>query len=87
MNLTQESEKFFTSLEDKDTTMRLMLGRMPYHVLSAIEDQAKLIRKVKISCNESDEKIVATAMIIGYLLKGHLDRCELEENLKISTFD
>lgn len=77
----KSAEEFLKSLEEPATTMDIMLDRVDVQILYVINNYASLISKVKNKTNIEEKDIIVCAMIIGYLLKSHLDRFELEENL------
>ena len=80
-NKIKEVQKFLKELEDPSQMMGLLTERLPYEVLVEINNYAKLIVDVKHKTVLTDADIVSCSMIIGYLLKGHIDRFELEESL------
>ena len=80
-NKIKEVQKFLKELEDPSQMMGLLTERLPYEVLVGINNYAKLIVDVKHKTALTDADIVSCSMIIGYLLKGHIDRFELEESL------
>lgn len=75
------AEDFLRTLEDSDFTMGVMLDRIDAQVLYVIQNYSDLISRVKSKIDIDEKEIVTCAMIIGYLLKGHIDRYELEEQL------
>jgi hypothetical protein len=66
--------------------MDLMTDRMNLQVLEVIIDYAELLARARKDSGLSVKNAISSSLIIGYLLKSHVDRCELEQNLKISTF-
>lgn len=80
-NKTKEAQKFLKSLEDPAQMMGVLNSRLPFEVLVEINNYAKLIADVKYKTTLTDADIVSCSIIIGYLLKGHMDRVELEERL------
>lgn len=78
-NKQKIAESFLKSLEDQDNTVSLMTERMDPKLLYVIHNYAELITKTKERLELSDKDIVASAMIIGFLLKSHMDRYELEK--------
>jgi len=87
MNKIKAAEEFLKSLENPQITMDVMLDRIDVHMLYVINNYAELISKAKSKTNIQEKDIVTCSMIIGYLLKTHLDRYELEQNLKINARD
>jgi len=75
------AEEFLKSLEDPTATMDMMLDRIDVQILYVIHNYAELISKVKYKTNIEEKDVITCAVIIGYLLKGHLDRYELEQSL------
>jgi len=75
------AENFLKSLEDPTMTMDIMLDRVDVQMLYVIHNYAELISKVKSKTTIEEKDIITCAMIIGYLLKGHLDRYDLEQTL------
>ena len=88
MNKVKAAEDFLKSLENPQITMDIMLDRIDVQMLYVINNYSGLISKVRRKSNNLEEKdIVTCSMIIGYLLKSHLDRYELEQSLKINILD
>ena len=88
MNKVKAAEEFLKSLENPQVTMDIMLDRIDVQMLYVINNYSGMISKVKTKSNSLEEKdIVTCSMIIGYLLKSHLDRYELEQSLKINIAD
>jgi hypothetical protein len=87
MNKVKAAEDFLKSLENPQITMDIMLDRVDVQMLYVINNYADLISKVRKKTSIEEKEIVTCSMIIGYLLKSHLDRYELEQSLKISTLD
>jgi hypothetical protein len=81
------AEEFLKSLENPQITMDIMLDRIDIQMLYVINNYADLISKARKKTSIEEKDIVTCSMIIGYLLKSHLDRYELEQNLKISALD
>lgn len=82
----KEAEKFLKSLEDPDITMDIMLDRMDVQILYVIHNYSDLISKVKDKTKLEEKDVITCSMIIGYLLKSHLDRFELEQQLSQNQF-
>ncbi len=78
----RSAEEFLKSLEEPTKTMDIMLDRIDVQILYVINNYAELISKVKNKTNIEEKDIITCAMIMGYLLKSHLDRYELEESLQ-----
>ena len=74
------AEKFLKSLESSSITMDMMLDRVDIEMLYVIHNYADLISKIKDKTNIADKDIITCAMIIGYLLKSHIDRYELNQS-------
>lgn len=88
MNKVKAAEDFLKSLENPQVTMDVMLDRIDVQMLYVINNYSGLISKVRRKSSTLEEKdIVTCSMIIGYLLKSHLDRYELEQSLKINICD
>ncbi len=77
-NKIKAAEDFLKSLENPSVTMNVMIDRIDSQMLQVMHNYADLINKVKSRTNIEEKDIIACAMIMGYLLKGHLDRYELE---------
>lgn len=88
MNKVKAAEDFLKSLENPQIMMDIMVDRIDVQMLDVINNYADSISKVskKINSLEGND-IVTCSMIIGYLLKSHLDRYELEQSLKINVLD
>lgn len=87
MNKVKAAEEFLKGLENPSTTQDLMLDRMDVQMLYVINNYAELIAKVKDRTKLEIKDLVTVSMIIGFLLKTHLDRYELTERLKLSVED
>ncbi|MEI8388614.1 MAG: hypothetical protein WCG23_01890 [bacterium] len=88
MNKVKAAEDFLKSLENPQITMDIMVDRIDVQMLYVINNYADLISKVRKKTSSLEEKdIVTCSMIIGYLLKSHLDRYELDQSLKINVMD
>lgn len=81
------AEDFLKSLEDSKTTVDLMNERMDSKLLYVIHNYAELISKARDRMDVSEKDIIASAMIMGFLLKGHMDRYELEKKLNGLSID
>ncbi|MFH0702652.1 MAG: hypothetical protein V2B14_03835 [bacterium] len=81
-NKIKIAEDFLKSLENPTVTMDIMLDRVDAQVLYVVNNYAELISKVKYKTNIEEKDIITCVMIIGYLLKGHLDRHELNQSLQ-----
>ncbi|MDD3014593.1 MAG: hypothetical protein PHC34_12900 [Candidatus Gastranaerophilales bacterium] len=81
------AEEFLKSLEEPSVTMDMMLDRIDVHMLYVIHNYAELISKVKNRTNIEEKDIITCAMIIGYLLKTHLDRYELEQSMQTNNIN
>lgn len=75
------AEEFLKTLEDPTATMDIMLDRIDVQILYVIHNYAELISKVKYKTNIEEKDIITCSIIIGYLLKSHLDRYELEQRI------
>lgn len=85
MNKVKAAEDFLKSPENPQITMDIMVDRIDVQMLYVINNYAELISKVRRKTNSLEEKdIVTCSMIIGYLLKSHLDRYELQERLDMN---
>ena len=82
MDKAKSARDFLRSLEDPKITMDLMTDRIDIQVLGVINEYAELIAKVKSGLDIKD--LTSCSLIIGFLLKGHLDRYELSQQLKLS---
>ncbi len=80
-NKVKAAEDFLRSLENPQITMDIMFDRIDVQMLYVINNYAALISKIKTKTAIDEKDIMTCSMIIGYLLKGHLDRYELEQNL------
>ena len=86
-NKIKIAESFLRSLEDQDNTEVLMSERMDTKILYVIHNYASLISKTKKRLSMSEKDLLASAMIIGFLLKSHMDRYDLEKALNGLNFD
>lgn len=82
MNKVKAAEEFLKGLENPQTTMDTMIDRIDVQMLYVINNYADLIAKVENRTGLESRDIVTCSMIIGYLLKSHVDRYELEQSLK-----
>ena len=85
MNLSKKIKKFFINLEKSRKTMKLLENRIAPEVFYAINDYAELISRTMETTELTNKEIFSSSMLIAYLLKGYLDRLELEQCLKISN--
>jgi len=81
------AKEFLKGLENPLTTQNLMFDRIDVQMLCVIDNHAELIAKVKDRSKLELKDLVAVSMILGFLLKTHLDRYELAECLKHSIED
>lgn len=75
------AQEFLRSLEQHNVTTNMMAERMDVQILHVMKNYSGLIAKIKDKINMEDKEILTCSMIMGYLLKGHLDRLELEERM------
>lgn len=80
MEKVKIAEDFLKSLENPEKTMDLMLDRVDFQMLYVINNYADLISKVKNKTSLNEKDIISCSIIIGYLLKTHLDRYDLEKS-------
>ena len=78
----ESAQKFLKSLENPSTTIKIMTERMDTETLQVITNYSDLISKAKGKTSVDDKDLLTCTMILGFLLKGHIDRYDLEENLK-----
>jgi hypothetical protein len=83
MEKVKIAEEFLKSLEDPQETMDIMLDRIDVQTLYVINNYADLISGAKDKTSLGEKDIVSCSIIIGYLLKGHLDRYDLEQKFHI----
>ena len=83
MNRVQAAEEFLKSLENPDKMMDIMFDRVDVQMLYVINNYAELISKVKNKTTLAEKDIVSCSIIIGYLLKGYLDRYDLEQMYQV----
>lgn len=76
------AEDFLKSLENPLLTSDILVDRMDVHILYVINNYSDLISKIKNKTTIEEKDIISCSMIIGYLLKSHIDRFELEEIFK-----
>jgi hypothetical protein len=86
LDRVKAAENFLKSLENPTVTMDVMLDRVDVQILYVIHNYSELISKVKNKTDIEEKDIITCAMIIGYLLKGHLDRFDLEQNFQENGF-
>ena len=86
MEKVKIAEDFLKSLENPQDTMDIMLDRIDVQTLQVINNYAEMISGVKSKVNLDDKDIISCSIIIGYLLKGHLDRYDLEQVLSVGEF-
>jgi len=79
MEKLKVAEDFLKSLENPQETMDIMLDRVDAQTLYVINNYADLISRVKNKTSLEEKDIVSCSIIIGYLLKGHLDRHDLNQ--------
>ena len=78
-NKIKIAEDFLRSLEDPDITLSLLSERMDPRILYVIHNYADLIVKTKNRLSVSEKDIIASSMIMGFLLKSHIDRYDLNK--------
>ncbi|MFA6988850.1 MAG: hypothetical protein WC197_02170 [Candidatus Gastranaerophilaceae bacterium] len=78
----ESAQNFLKSLESPSTTIKIMTDRMDTETLQVITNYSDLISKVKQKTTVNDKDLFTCTMILGFLLKGHIDRYDLEKNLK-----
>ncbi len=84
MKKADEAEKFLKSLENAQTTFSIMTSRIDIPTLYVIKKFANLIaksQKNKESFSLAD--MLESSLIVGYLLRSHVERYELEQLLAI----
>lgn len=81
INKVKAAEEFLKSLEDPKVTMDVMLDRVDVQMLYVIYNYSDLISKVKTRIDIEEKDIITCSMIIGYLLKSHIDRYELDQSI------
>lgn len=80
-NKIKSAQEFLRSLEEPNITMGVMKDRLDKQVLGLMSSYAEMIFSVKDKTQIKDKELITCSMIIGYLLKSHIDRFELEETL------
>jgi len=83
MERVKIAEEFLKSLENPEETMDIMLDRIDLQTLQVINNYADMISRVKDRTTLEEKDIVSCSIIIGYLLKGHLDRYDLNQQFKV----
>ncbi len=78
----KSAEEFLKSLEEPSVTMDIMLDRVDVDILQVINNYSDMISKVKHKTSINEKDVLTCSMIIGYLLKTHLDRYELESKFQ-----
>jgi hypothetical protein len=78
----ESAKNFLKSLENPSITIKVMTDRMDNEILQVITNYSDLISKIKGKSKVDDKDLLTCTMILGFLLKGHIDRYDLEENLK-----
>ena len=76
-----ELNNFLINLENPDATMDIMVDRIDINALSIMHDYSKSISIVQDKTNIASSDVITCAMIIGYLLKGHIDRLDINKTL------
>ena len=87
MSLRKQIKKFFTSLEKTKKNEKLMVDRIDPQVLEAINDYAELLDRARKNVGISVKDVISSSLIMGFLLRSHLERYELEQCLKINAFE
>ena len=80
MEKIKAAENFLRSLENPQVTMDIMFDRIDIQMLYVINNYAELISKIRNKTILAEKDIVSCSIIIGYLLKSHLDRYDLEQS-------
>ena len=82
MNKVRSAEEFLKSLEDPNTTRDAMVDRIDSEIVSVMSKYSDLLSQVKDKAGVDTKDLVVCSLIIGYLLKTHIDRYDLEQSLK-----
>jgi ribosome-binding protein aMBF1 (putative translation factor) len=75
-------EEFLMDLEATENIDTLIDDRLSDELLEIIERYSQVIMQIKEKAGLSEEELVSSSIVIGFLLKGHLDRYELEQSIK-----
>ena len=80
-DLAKSAKDFLHTLENAGTCSKLMRDRISPEVLEVMDKYSKLISDTNISKGNkvSPTELISCAMVIGYLLKSHVDRMELNK--------
>jgi hypothetical protein len=81
MDKLKTAEDFLRRLQQTVFTANLMSERLDEDTLKAICKYSFLITRVKDNIKLNERDLINCSIIIGYLLKSHMDRVELDELL------
>ena len=76
----ESAEEFLKGLENTESCLGIMMDRVDVDILRVIHNYSGLIAKTcdKNTLDMSLQDLITCTVLIGYLLKTHVDRFELE---------
>ena len=75
---------FLNSLDDSELTFSLIGDKIDEKTLKSIDSYAKIISRKRRELEISDNELISSSMILGFLLKSYIDREDLEKIYKTS---
>jgi len=81
-NRIKAATNFLKTLEDTQVVLDIMQDRMDSDILKVITDYAKVMTNAKSKTSIPDEDFISCTLILGYLLKTHVDREDLSSMFK-----
>lgn len=86
MSVKNVAIKFLNNLNDQKTINDLINDRIDAEIIELFQEYSNLIAIVADKDKFTDSQKIFCAMQIGYLLKGHLYRHEIEQSIKNNNY-
>lgn len=88
MDRIENAKKFLeNNLQDRETTTQLMQDRIGLDMVEVIKDEAERIASIRDKSSLSYEETIRACLFIGYLLRSHMERVDLNVNLPDEDID
>jgi hypothetical protein len=81
------AKDFMNSMKDPDVCSVLMKDMIDPAVLIFISEYASKVAQTEGRSGIDTESISISSMILGYMLKGHIDRQDLNETISFTDTD
>lgn len=73
---------FLNTFQDSALTLSLLYDRIDDSTLKSLNSYARIISKTRCELQITDEDLISSSMILGFLLKTHIDREKLNKVFK-----